>query len=153
MVFMMNPIGRVSGGRSQPIDDAWGASRASIELDPATFDASALMGLDQFSHAEIIYVFDKVTDEEIIVGARHPRGRQDWPKIGIFAQRGKNRPNRIGVTLCRILRVDGLRLDLEGLDAINGTPVLDVKPYLTGFSPRGGVFEPDWARDIMADYW
>ena len=153
MDFVMNPIGRVSGGRSRPVDDAWGASRAAIELDPAVFDPSAFAGLEQFSHAEIVYVFNQVSDDEIVSGARHPRGRKDWPKIGIFAQRGKNRPNRIGVTVCRILGVDGLRLELEGLDAIDGTPVLDVKPFLSGFAPRGEVREPSWAKAIMADYW
>ena len=153
MDFVMNPIGRVSGGRSRPVDDAWGASRAAIELDPAVFDPSAFAGLEQFSHAEIVYVFNQVSDDEIVSGARHPRGRKDWPKIGIFAQRGKNRPNRIGLCTCRIVRVDGLCVEVEGLDAIDGTPVLDLKPVMTGFLPRGPIREPAWVAEIMAQYW
>jgi tRNA (Thr-GGU) A37 N-methylase len=94
-----------------------------------------------------------VPDGKIETGARHPRGREDWPRIGIFAQRGKNRPNRIGLTTCRIVSVDGLRLTLTGLDAIDGTPVLDIKPVMSGFAPRGDFREPDWAKEIMAGYW
>jgi tRNA (Thr-GGU) A37 N-methylase len=82
-----------------------------------------------------------------------PRGRKDWPRIGIFAQRGRVRPNRLGVTVCRLVRVDGLVLHVEGLDAIDGTPVLDIKPVMSGFLPRGELREPEWARAIMASYW
>ena len=153
MNFIMTPVGHVRGGRSDPIDDDWGASRAIVELDAARFDATALSGLDQFSHAEIVFVFDRVGDDEIVSGARHPRGRTDWPKIGIFAQRGKNRPNRIGVTVCGVVSISGLRLEVEGLDAIDGTPVLDIKPYMTGFAARGPVREPVWARALMDGYW
>ena len=153
MSIVMTPIGRVEGGRDVPEDDDWGMSRAKIALDPARFDAEALMGLETFSHAEVVYVFDKVTDEQIVTGARHPRGNTAWPRIGIFAQRGKNRPNRIGVTVCRIVAVDGLNLEVEGLDAIDGTPVLDIKPVMSGFAPRGDHREPEWAREIMEQYW
>jgi tRNA-Thr(GGU) m(6)t(6)A37 methyltransferase TsaA len=151
--YSMQPIGHVEGGRGEPIDDDWGRSRAAVLLDPARFDADALAGLDAFSHAEIVFLFDRVRDDEIVSGARHPRGRADWPKVGIFAQRGKNRPNRIGICVARIVRAEGLRLELEGLDAIDGTPVLDIKPVMRGFLPRGEVIEPDWAREIMAAYW
>jgi tRNA-Thr(GGU) m(6)t(6)A37 methyltransferase TsaA len=149
----MHPIGHVRGGRTDAVDDDWGASRARIDLDPARFTGESLQGLDGFSHVEIVFVFDKVTDEEIVTGARHPRGRKDWPKVGIFAQRGKNRPNRIGLCTARIVAVDGLSLELEGLDAIDGTPVLDIKPVMTGFQPRGSIREPAWAGEIMKDYW
>ncbi len=151
--FSLSPIGHVQGGRTEAIDDDWGASRAAIVLDPARFGPDALLGLDQFSHAEIIFVFHHVGDADITTGARHPRGRDDWPRVGIFAQRGKNRPNRIGLCTCRIISVDGLTLELEGLDAIDGTPVLDIKPVMQGFLPRGTIREPEWARAIMADYW
>jgi tRNA (Thr-GGU) A37 N-methylase len=151
--FTMTAIGQVRGGRDVPEDDDWGASRAAIELDGSRFTADALAGLDSFSHAEIVFVFDRVTDAEIVTGARHPRGRKDWPLTGIFVQRGKNRPNRIGVSVCRIVAVEGLRLEVEGLDAIDGTPVLDIKPVLSDFLPRGEVREPAWAGELMADYW
>jgi tRNA-Thr(GGU) m(6)t(6)A37 methyltransferase TsaA len=149
----LEPIGHVRGGRSDPIDDAWGPSRARIELDSARFTPEALSGLADFSHAEIVYLFDRVADDEIEWRARHPRGRTDWPKVGVFAQRGKNRPNRLGVSVCRIMRVEGLSVAVEGLDAIDGTPVLDIKPVLKGFLPRGEIREPPWAVEIMRDYW
>ncbi len=147
------PIGRVRGGRSDPIDDDWDQVEAEIVLDPARFAPDAAAGLDAFSHIEVIFHFDRADPARINTGARHPRGNTLWPKIGIFAQRGKDRPNRIGVTVCRILSVDGLSLRVRGLDAIDGTPVLDIKPVMTGFLPRGEIREPDWARELMAGYW
>lgn len=149
----LRAIGRVSSSRKEPIDDQWDAVEAQITLDPAQFTVDATEGLARFSHIEVIYHFDQVPDAEIQTGARHPRGRADWPKVGIFAQRGKVRPNRIGVTACKLLRVDGLTLYVRGLDAIDGTPVLDIKPVMKGFLPRGDIREPDWAGEIMKDYW
>jgi tRNA (Thr-GGU) A37 N-methylase len=101
----------------------------------------------------VIFLFDRVPPERIETGARHPRGRADWPLVGIFAQRGKNRPNRLGVTVCRILGVSGTRLEVEGLDAIDGTPVLDIKPVMREFLPRGDLRQPEWSGALMADYW
>ena len=153
MTYTLVPIGQVRGGRAEAIDDDWGASRARIELDPGRFAPDALAGLGDFSHAEVIFLFDKVPDEKIESGARHPRSRTDWPLVGIFAQRGKNRPNRIGLTTCRIVAVDGLSVDVEGLDAIDGTPVLDIKPVMVEFLPRGDVRQPDWSHELMQGYW
>ena len=149
----MHPIGHVRGGRSEPIDDAWDSVEARIELDPALFGAEATASLADFSHIEVVYHFDRVPDDEIQTGSRHPRGRKDWPKVGIFAQRGKGRPNRIGVTACKLLSVNGLKLTVRGLDAIDGTPVLDIKPVMKGFLPRGEICEPAWAAEIMREYW
>lgn len=150
--FSVFAVGTVEGGRTEAVDDSWGANRASIVLVDG-FGADALAGLDGFSHAEIVFVFDRLPESDITTAARRPRSNPDWPLVGIFAQRGRNRPNRIGVSVCRIVGVNGTRLDVEGLDAIAGTPVLDIKPVLTGFLPRGPVREPDWAAAIMADYW
>jgi tRNA (Thr-GGU) A37 N-methylase len=101
----------------------------------------------------VIFVFNGVPDDKIEYGARRPRGRTDWPLVGIFAQRGKNRPNRLGLCTCRIVKVDGLALEVEGLDAIDGTPVVDLKPVMRGFLPRGEIREPAWAAEIMQGYW
>jgi tRNA (Thr-GGU) A37 N-methylase len=98
-------------------------------------------------------VFDRVDAATVCVGARHPRGRADWPDVGILAQRAKDRPNRIGVTVCEVRGADERGIDVAGLDAVDGTPVLDVKPYLTGFAPRTPVREPDWAVELMRAYW
>ena len=150
--FTLRPIGHVRGGRAEPIDDGWDAVTATIALTPG-FSAEALAGLDGFSHVEVVFLFDRVAESAIVAGARHPRGRTDWPKVGIFAQRGKDRPNRLGVTICRLLAVEGTTLRVAGLDAIDGTPVLDIKPCMRGFQPREEVREPDWARELMAGYW
>ncbi len=151
--IVLRPIGFVRGGRAEPIDDAWDVMEARIELDPAQFSPEATAGLNAFSHIEVIFHFDKAAPEKIVTGARHPRGNKDWPLTGIFAQRGKNRPNRIGVTMCSLLGVDGLTLRVRGLDAIDGTPVLDIKPVMKGFLPRDEVREPDWAEELMRGYW
>ena len=123
------PIGRVSSPNRETVDDVWGNVRAEISLDSARFTSESLLGLDQFSHVEIVFVFHMVKDNDVNPGARHPRGRRDWPRVGIFAQRAKNRPNRVGVSVCRLLSVTELSIIVEGLDAVEGTPVLDIKPY------------------------
>lgn len=148
----MTPIGTIRCTRARPDDDRWDAERSWIELDATQFTADALAGLDAFSHVEVVYVFDRVDPQRVERGARHPRNNAAWPKVGIFAQRAKNRPNRIGTTICRIDRVEGLRLHVTGLDAIEGTPVLDLKPWVREFGPRGDVRQPQWMSELMADY-
>ena len=149
----IRPIGYVRGGRKEPVDDDWGKVEADIVLDAAQFSDESTAGLSDFSHLTVVYQFHLVGDAEVQSGSRHPRGRTDWPKVGIFAQRGKGRPNRIGVTTCDIVSVNGLTVRVRGLDAIDGTPVLDIKPHMTGFEPRGPVREPQWVKDIMKEYW
>ncbi len=149
----LRAIVHVIGGRGEPIDDDWDKVEATIALDPGQFKADATASLAEFSHIEVVFHFNQVPDEEINTGARHPRGRKDWPLVGIFAQRGKGRPNRIGVTVCWLLSADGLNLRVKGLDAIDGTPVIDIKPVMKGFLPRGEVREPVWAKELMDGYW
>ena len=151
--FVVLPIGTVRSSRDAAIDDDWDAVTAVIELDPARVELDATLGLDSFSHIEIVFVFDRVDQTKVCVGSRHPRGNEAWPRVGILAQRAKDRPNRIGLTTCRVLAVDGLRIEVSGLDAIEGTPVLDIKPVMNGFAPRGEHREPAWAAELMAGYW
>jgi tRNA-Thr(GGU) m(6)t(6)A37 methyltransferase TsaA len=152
-MIVLKPVAHVRGGRQAATDDDWGAVEAEIVLDEGWLTAESLIGLGDFSHVEVLYHFHFVLDAKVETTARHPRGRTDWPKVGIFAQRGKNRPNRLGVTVCRLLSVEGPVLRVRGLDAVDGTPVLDIKPYLTGFAPRGAIVEPQWAKEIMSEYW
>jgi tRNA (adenine37-N6)-methyltransferase len=152
MTIELDPIGMVRGGRIEPTDDDWGTVEAVIELD-ARFEPDALAGLDDFSHLEVVYQFHLVDEAGITTGARHPRERSDWPLVGIFAQRGRSRPNRLGVTVCELIGVDGLSVRVRGLDAIDGTPVLDLKPYLREFAPRGVTSQPEWATELMRGYW
>jgi tRNA (adenine37-N6)-methyltransferase len=146
------PIGTVRASRQQPDDDFWGGSVAEIELDPS-LGAECLLGLAEFSHVEVLYVFDRVNAEQVNTGVRRPRGNPDWPEVGIFAQRAKNRPNRIGSTICRVITVSGRVLRVAELDAIDGTPVIDLKPVMREFLPRQATFQPAWAGELMSAYW
>jgi tRNA-Thr(GGU) m(6)t(6)A37 methyltransferase TsaA len=150
--IVLNPVGIVLSPIKEVEDDCWGGIVATIELDSAQFAPECTLGLGQYSHVEVVFLLDRIPPEKIETGARHPRGRADWPKMGIFAQRSKNRPNLIGITICRIESVNGLRIRVHELDAVDGTPILDVKPYLKGFAPRGEVREPSWAAELMAGY-
>jgi tRNA (adenine37-N6)-methyltransferase len=150
--FELEPVGFVRGGRTGLEDDHWGAATARIELVPQ-LSADALRGLADFSHCEVIFLFDQVQPGRIETGARHPRNNPDWPRVGIFAQRGKNRPNRLGITVCRILAVEGTVLEVAELDAVAGTPVLDIKPVMREFLPRQAVRQPEWASQLMSRYW
>ena len=96
---------------------------------------------------------NKVKEEKIVLEARHPRNNLNWPKVGIFSQRGKNRPNQIGLTICEVLKVEGKRLYLKGLDAVDGTPILDIKPWVKQFGARGKTYQPKWIDELMKGYW
>ena len=135
-MIALSPIAIARSARKEPIDGGWDAIPTRIELDPARFTADSTAGLGDFSHIEVVYFFDRVADADVQTGARRPRGREDWPLIVILAQRGKVWPNRLGVTICKLLSVNGLTLSVQGLDAIDGTPVIDIKPVTKGFLPR-----------------
>lgn len=145
-------IGIVRSPRIDLIDDDWGTVESRIILDER-FPADATAGLEEFSHLDVLYHFDQVDPEQIHTGARHPRGRADWPAVGIFAQRAKARPNRIGLTTAEIVAVRGRTIEVRGLDAIDGTPVLDLKPAMTEFLPRSELRQPTWSTELMRTYW
>ena len=147
----VSPIGVVRCSRAQPEDDLWDRETAIVEL-VAPFDERSVRGLATFSHCIVVYVVNRASWDESRM-LRHPRGNPKWPEVGIFAQRAKDRPNRLGVTVCRILEVDGTSIRVTGLDAIDGTPVVDIKPWMVEFGPRGDVVQPSWATDLMKGYW
>jgi tRNA-Thr(GGU) m(6)t(6)A37 methyltransferase TsaA len=148
----LRPIAVVRSARVDVRDDFWGDVIAEVEL-AADLPSDSLDGLEDFSHAEIIYLFDRVAPENVVPGARHPRNNPAWPRVGIFAQRAKGRPNRLGSTVVRVVRREGRRLCVLGLDAVDGTPVLDIKPVMAEFLPREPVRQPEWSRELMRDYW
>jgi tRNA (adenine37-N6)-methyltransferase len=152
MPVTVEPIAHVEAARPAAEDDFWGNERAAITLVD-TLPADALAGLSAFSHVEIIFVFHQVEDSKIVTGARRPRNNPAWPEVGIFAQRGKNRPNRLGSTICKVLSVNGRTLTVSELDAIDGTPVLDIKPVMKEFLPRESISQPSWVSELMRDYW
>lgn len=145
------PVAVVTSSRAEVVDDDWDSVTTAITLvSPYTEDA--LRGLDTFSHVEVLFLFDRVDPASVTTGARHPRGNAAWPEVGVFAQRVKNRPNRIGLSTCEILAVEGTTVRVRGLDAVDGTPVLDLKPHMVEFGPRVPVRQPAWSHELMAGY-
>lgn len=151
-MITLQPIAVVHSPRVDVSDDYWGDVIATIELNHDV-PPDSLNGIEEFSHAEILYLFDRVSLASVVVDARHPRNNPVWPSVGIFAQRAKARPNRIGSTMVRILAREGRTLRVQGLDAIDGSPVLDIKPVMREFLPREEVRQPAWSREVMQNYW
>ncbi|MFD0771544.1 tRNA (N6-threonylcarbamoyladenosine(37)-N6)-methyltransferase TrmO [Bacillus sp. CGMCC 1.60114] len=151
-MFSLQPIAFVHNERIAVEDDLWGEIESVIELTDS-YTEESLQGIEQFSHIEVIFYFDRVTDDNIQYTARHPRNNEEYPKVGIFAQRGKNRPNKLGATIVKVARREGKKLVVQGLDAIDGTPILDMKPVMKEFLPREEIKQPDWATDLMKNYW
>jgi tRNA-Thr(GGU) m(6)t(6)A37 methyltransferase TsaA len=151
MTFQVEPVGVVRTTRDDPADtDHWGAVVSVIDIDDR-FGDDCLQGLQDFSHAEVVFVFDRAAERAEYV-PRPGRGRDDLPPVGVFADHGPRRPNRLGVSYCEIVSVDGRRLTVRGLDAVDSTPVLDVKPAITQFLPSA-VRQPEWVDRLMADYY
>lgn len=148
----VKPIGFVRNVRQTPEDDGWGDISSEILLAD-DWGEDALSEIESFSHIEVIYYFHLVDERKIETGARHPRNNPVWPKVGILAQRGKNRPNRLGATIAKLLRREGRTLFVVGLDAIDGTPVLDIKPVMREFLPQEEIKQPAWATELMQNYW
>lgn len=153
VVITLEPVGVVVGGRSEAIDDDWGGVEAVIRLDATQFGPAAVTGLAAFSHLVVVFQFHLVDPDDVQTGARRPRGNPEWPAVGMFAQRARMRPNRLGVSTCRLLSVDGLDIGVQGLDAIDGSPVLDVKPFMREFEPPAAdVRQPTWSTELMQGY-
>ncbi|HEU0013429.1 MAG TPA: SAM-dependent methyltransferase [Longimicrobium sp.] len=151
-MIAVEPIAYVRGPRASLEDDAWGRVESAIEL-VESFGADCLAGLEEFSHAEILFHFHAGDPGAVERGTRHPRGNPAWPRVGIFAQRAAGRPNRIGATIVEIRGVEGRVLRVAGLDAVDGTPVLDIKPVMAEFLPRTPLRQPAWSRELMRGYW
>ncbi|MGF0309420.1 MULTISPECIES: TrmO family methyltransferase domain-containing protein [Nocardiaceae] len=153
MTFEVSPIGIVRSDRAEVVDDNWGSVESVIDLDRTVLDVDATLGLGDFSHLEVVYGFHRCDPAATTTGSRHPRGDTTLPRVGVLAQRVKDRPNHLGVSRCEIVDVDGLRIRVRGLDAIDGSPVLDVKPFLQSMVPeRADVTEPAWVASVMKNY-
>ena len=100
---------------------------AEIVLREELMDA--VEGIKGFSHLFIIFWMHKISNEERKTLKVHPRGRNELPLLGVFATRTPHRPNPIGLTLVELVKVEENVLTVRGLDAFNGTPVLDIKPF------------------------
>jgi tRNA-Thr(GGU) m(6)t(6)A37 methyltransferase TsaA len=143
-------IGVVHNEVKEPTDEGWGGVVSEIVLDETLRDG--LDGIEAFSHLVVVYWMHRAAEAEPVRMRRRPQGRQDMPEVGIFAQRARHRPNPIGVTAVRLLRRDKNRLIVRGLDAIHGTPVVDVKPYVPQFDAAESPQVPEWVDRLMERY-
>lgn len=148
----IKPIGFVRGGRQEDTKDFWGDNQSVIELD-ARYSEEMLAGIETHSHIEVIFYFHLHDDEPTSLQARHPRNNPEWPVVGIYAQRARMRPNRLGHTICKLLKRDGRQLFVQALDAIDGTPVIDIKPVWQENLPDKKVRQPQWSHALMKNYW
>ncbi len=151
MEINLTPIATIKNSRKLPIDDNWKEIISDIEL-AEHIPTEAFENISDFSHLEIIYFLDQVKNEDIIYSGR-PRGHPSYPIVGIFGQRKKDRPNTIGLCTVRLLAHHGRTLTVKYLDAIDGTPVLDIKPVFKEFQPKGKIKQPIWVEDLMKNYW
>lgn len=141
----------VRNTRSDVVDDQWNAVESCIELEEG-LPEECFEGIEAFSHLEILFYFHK--SQKILLGSEHPRENPDLPKVGIFSQRKKDRPNHLGTTIVSLVRREGRSLFVHGLDALDGTPVMDIKPVFRQFLPEiADVRQPEWVDDIMKKYW
>jgi len=158
MDIIVKPVAYVRNSRLTPGDDFWGGTISEIELAPEVAE-EALDGIELFSHLEIIYYFNRTGDGDIGAGdgkiafSRRPRGNPAYPQMGIFAQRNKDRPNSLGLTTVELFGHSGRVIKVRYLDAIDGTPVLDIKPVFREFQSKPPVRQPEWVDDLMKDYW
>ncbi len=146
----LEPIGVVKSPVKEPIDENWRQVIAEIHLNDLL--APGLKGLDRFSHIIVVFFMHQSSFAPATDLVRRPQERADMPEVGIFAQRAKHRPNPIGITVVELIEVRGSVLVVRGLDAINGTPVLDIKPYVPVFDSRPTAVVPMWIERLMQKY-
>jgi tRNA-Thr(GGU) m(6)t(6)A37 methyltransferase TsaA len=146
----LEPIGVVKNGVADAVDQDWGGVVSEIVLRPEL--APGLRGLEQFSHVVVIFVLHAASFDAATQLQRRPRERADMPLVGTFAQRARHRPNPVGLSTVAIERIDGASLLVRGLDAIDGTPVLDLKPHVPAFDAPERPTVPDWIVRLFSDY-
>ncbi len=150
MNIQIRPVGFVVNERIEKSDCNWSSIESRIELT-SEFNSDAFEGIELFSHLEILFYFHK--SEKEFIGSEPPRGNTKYPKVGIFAQRKKDRPNHIGATIVNLIRKEDKSLIVSNLDAINGTPILDIKPIFKEYLPKGEILQPKWTEELMKNYW
>ncbi|MBI4853405.1 MAG: SAM-dependent methyltransferase [Acidobacteria bacterium] len=147
------PIGYIKNSRQIVEDDYWGGIISELIIDESIVGKDGLDGIEGFSHLEVVFYFHLINKEKIVVGARHPRNNPNWPKVGILAQRGKNRPNQLGLSIVELIERKNNSLFVLGLDAVDNTPVLDIKPVIKEFLPNKNITQPKWSTELMENYW
>lgn len=126
-----------------------GSGTMRLEIFPQFRDG--LLGLDEFSHVLVFYWFDRNDSPEKRATLRvHPRGDKANPLTGVFATRSPLRPNLIGLTVCKIRSVDAAGIAVDDIDAFDGSPIIDLKPYMPTYDGVTGVSVPEWAKKLHA---
>jgi len=151
MEFKVKPVTYIRHPRKTPGRDFWGSDFTEIEL-AENIPAEVFEKIEEFFHLEIIYFFDKAKPEDVVYSER-PRGNPAYPVVGIFVYRRSDRPNPVGVTFVELVEHSGRKIIVKNLDAIDGTPILDIKPVFREFLPKGEIRQPSWVSDLMKDYW
>ena len=144
----LKPIGAVRNVVKQPPGGGypWEHIVSEIVVDESL--SMALDGLDGFSHIIVLYWMHKIADRGQPQLKIHPRGNPGLPLTGLFATRTPHRPNPIGKVTVRLLERSGNTLRVEGLDAIDGTPVIDIKPYIPRYDAATDARVPSWISKI-----
>ena len=137
----LKPIGIVRNGFSEPVHQNWDKIVSDILIDNGLTEA--LDGLEEFSHILVLYWMHQ-SNRAIKSYKIHPRGDPQLPLTGLFASRSPNRPNPVGKATVRLLQRNGNVLRVEGLDAIDGTPVIDIKPYIPRYDSVTDARVPQW---------
>lgn len=137
------PIGRVANDERDLSRVDWSAVQSTIVFAEGL--SEALLGLDDYSHLFVVGWLDQMPDELRERRQAYPSGDDRYPLQGAFALRGA-RPNPIAVTVCRLLAVEGDSLLVQGLDLVDGTPILDVKPYIAHYDSEPDATLPGWAQ-------
>jgi tRNA (adenine37-N6)-methyltransferase len=148
--FTVRAIGTVRSRASEKVDEDWGSVESAIVVEPQL--RAGLRGLEQFSHVLVVAFLHGASFDPARHLVRRPRGQADMPELGIFAQRAKDRPNPLGITVVPLLEVTAEGLRVRGLDAIDGTPILDLKPYFPQFDSAPGARVPEWVERLMRGY-
>ncbi len=141
----LTPIGHVVSDERDPARGDWSRVRSEVVLDGAPDLDAALLGLADYSHVIVVGWLDQLPEELRQRRQAYPSGDERYPLQGALALRGA-RPNPISVTVCRLRGIEGATLRLEGLDLVDGTPVLDVKPYIAHYDAEPKASLPRWAR-------
>jgi len=150
-VFEVASIGCVKCAVTEMSLGNWEKVESEIQLEPCY--AAGLRGLEQFSHVLVVFFLDRAQGFDLSKQLlRKPRGMEDLDPVGVFAQRTKYRPNPIGITAVKLLGVAGNVIKVRGLDALDGTPVLDIKPYMPPFDRMEDVKLPPWFDKFIAGY-
>jgi len=145
----IRPVGVVRNAVKEPIHHGWEEIISEIELNPDFIDA--LDGLEEYSHITVLFWIHKLPPELRRQIKIRPMDREDLPLVGVFATRTQLRPNPVGMTTVRLLRRRKNRLQVQGLDAIDGTPVLDIKPHLPPYDSPEGVRLPEWTLRLREE--